>query len=516
MATAKNTEDFVGALWSNQLLNAIVEIQAAFIEESDLRTSFSRMLGCLLDLTHSEYGFLGEVLYTSEGLPYLKTHALTDISWDAETKELYDTNMAKGFEFHNLNTLFGVTLATGEVVISNDPDSDPRSGGLPPGHPGMKNYLGVPIKHLNDMHGMLGIANREGGYQPEIVDALSPLLVTAGSMIHSMRNALARQAIEDELKEKHKLLDGVIRNISDALIITDFEGTVLEVNRAAEKMFEYRAQELIGRSISKCLAVDSREAYSANLKNLLLAGDRSLIPDRCEMWGYSKKERRFAIDMAVNDIKLGDRKLFVNVVQDISERKAQAIRTEEANKKLQELSETDELTGLHNRRYFDKNIRKEFNRGRRTKTDLALAIVDIDNFKAYNDNYGHPQGDQCLMIVGQFLRDFFKRDSEFVARVGGEEFAIVIAQEKAGECVSALEALLECIRGENIEHAYSMMPHLTFSIGLAMRTADDASTEDIYQRADYALYAAKEGGRDQLVVADEVRSLLAEEEPDAG
>jgi len=121
MASPRRINNCSDPAWSYGLLNAIVAIQAAFIEESDIRKSFSRMLDSLLELTQSEYGFLGEVLYDGEDQPYLVAHALTDISWDEETRQLYEVNMAKGFEFHNLNTLFGVTLATGDTLISNTP-----------------------------------------------------------------------------------------------------------------------------------------------------------------------------------------------------------------------------------------------------------------------------------------------------------------------------------------------------------------------------------------------------------
>ena len=216
------------------------------------------MLDSLLELTASEYGFLGEVLYGDDNQPYLVTHALTDISWNEDTKELYDANMAKGFEFHNLNTLFGVTLATGETVISNAPDKDPRAGGLPKGHPDMKSYLGVPIKHRDEMLGMLGIANRNGGYEQEIVDAMKPLLVTAGSMIQSIRSINARRAIECELQGKHKLLNGVIHNITDALVITDHNGVIREVNKATEETFGYFWPELLGSNIGLCLDDESK------------------------------------------------------------------------------------------------------------------------------------------------------------------------------------------------------------------------------------------------------------------
>jgi diguanylate cyclase (GGDEF)-like protein/PAS domain S-box-containing protein len=495
--------DYSDADWSNRLLNATVEIQAAFIEESDIGRSFGRMLDCLLELTDSEYGFLGEVLFSKTNQPYLVTHALTDISWDAETKAIYDANMAKGFEFHNLNTLFGVTLATGETVISNDPDNDPRSGGLPTGHPGMRSYLGVPIKHRDTMLGMLGIANRRGGYQAEIVDALRPLLITAGSMIQSMRNLTSNKIIEDELQQKHKLLLGVIHNISDALIITDHRGVISEVNTATEKIFGYYSQELLGRNIGMCLSAADAVAYDKSLKEFLLTGNHEIFRDRRESSGLTKKQQLIPVELAVSEIKLGHSKLFVHTLRDITERKSQENMIAEANKILQELSESDELTGLYNRRYIEKRLREEFNRSRQTPCEMGLALVDIDHFKAYNDNYGHPKGDKCLSQFGRILANYFRRDCECAGRIGGEEFAIVMTHMSEQDCVTSLEGLMDAVAKEAIQHEFSVTGHLSVSIGLAMRTAATQHPDEMYAQADKALYMAKENGRNKLVAFSE-------------
>lgn len=219
------------------------------------------------------------------------------------------------------------------------------------------------------------------------------------------------------------------------------------------------------------------------------------------MVGVSKNKRKFPLDLAINDIKLGNKKLFVNILQDITQRKSQENKIEQANRKLRALSETDELTGLYNRRYFDKTFQKEFNRSRKMNCDLALAIIDIDHFKAYNDNYGHLCGDQCLARIGKILKGYFKRDCEFVARLGGEEFAVVMTHMSELQCTEALEGLLARVKGENIEHAYSVAPHLSLSVGLAICGSRTGKTTQAFKQADAALYRAKDNGRNQLVVS---------------
>ena len=163
------------------------------------RDVFDSTLESLLDLTASEYGFIGEIMTTAEGLPYLKTHAITDISWNAETRALYRDNARDGLEFFNLETLFVVTIRTGEPVISNDPTNDPRSGGLPGGHPAMNSYLGLPIYAGNKFLGMAGIANRKGGYDEELMDEIRPFMGTIGSVIAGFQNLRSRHEAEQEL-----------------------------------------------------------------------------------------------------------------------------------------------------------------------------------------------------------------------------------------------------------------------------------------------------------------------------
>lgn len=163
------------------------------------RDVFDSILESLLELTISEYGFIGEIMTSKDGLPFLKTHAITDISWSAETRTLYRDNVRDGLEFFNLDTLFGVTIRTGEPVIANDPANDPRSGGLPGGHPAMDSYLGLPIYAGNKFVGMAGIANRKGGYDEELMDEIRPFMGTIGSVIAGFQNLRSRHEAEQEL-----------------------------------------------------------------------------------------------------------------------------------------------------------------------------------------------------------------------------------------------------------------------------------------------------------------------------
>ncbi|HAZ46035.1 MAG TPA: histidine kinase, partial [Cyanobacteria bacterium UBA11369] len=185
-AVVGNMEDVLQQLEaSNKLLKALTQAQSQFIVDANPRTLFDGLLETLLELTQSEYGFIGEIHYTDKsepqieahmkvrGKPYLKTHAITNIAWNESTRNLYEENAPKGMEFYNLKTLFGAVIVTGETVIANNPATDGRRGGLPDGHPPLNAFLGLPLFDRDkQLVGMVGIANRPGGYDELMITYL--------------------------------------------------------------------------------------------------------------------------------------------------------------------------------------------------------------------------------------------------------------------------------------------------------------------------------------------------------
>ncbi len=179
--------DVTESIRHNQSEKRINGIRKRYIEalhSRDFFEFFDYLLDNILFLGESEYGFLGVVLKDEDtGEPYLKTLTLTDISWSEETKTLFQENSIKGFEFRNLDTLFGKVLRDKEVHISNKPSEDQNSGGTPQGHPVLNSFLGVPIFHNDEMIAMVGIANRSCGYDQYILDELNPFLHFLGEIL---------------------------------------------------------------------------------------------------------------------------------------------------------------------------------------------------------------------------------------------------------------------------------------------------------------------------------------------
>jgi len=204
----------------NATLGALARAQADFILDAEPKATFSRLLDHLLRASESEYGFIGEVLRDESGAPYLRAFAITDISWDEASRSLYQQYVNGSFEFRNLKTLFGHVLATGETVIANDPANDPRRGGLPLGHRRLDCFLGLPLSRGDALVGMIGVANRQGGYDATVVRELDPLIQTCALLIEAFRSAKARRNAEEALRRLAGELEQRVRERTEELQVS--------------------------------------------------------------------------------------------------------------------------------------------------------------------------------------------------------------------------------------------------------------------------------------------------------
>lgn len=168
--------------------------------------------------------------------------------------------------------------------------------------------------------------------------------------------------------------------------------------------------------------------------------------------------------------------------------------------KLQTLTLTDELTGLPNRRAFDGRLAEEYARAQRTRHPLALLALDVDYFKRYNDHYGHPAGDVALKAVADVLRLSLSRPADFIARIGGEEFVVLLSETDAPGAQEIADRIVENFRQRALPHTDSpVAPYMTVSMGIAI--AGDESKDVFWSRADIALYQAKRNGRNRAFCA---------------
>lgn len=175
---------------------------------------------------------------------------------------------------------------------------------------------------------------------------------------------------------------------------------------------------------------------------------------------------------------------------------------ERANLRLHRLAVQDELTGVPNRRYFNLLLHREWGRAARDHRPLGLILADVDHFKAFNDRYGHPDGDSCLARVAATLTRHVRRPADAVARYGGEEFAVLLPNTDAAGAGTVAEGLRAAVAGLGLEHAGSSFLRVTISLGVAAVVPTAGMSADrLVRAADAALYRAKAAGRNRVEVA---------------
>ncbi len=189
-------------------------------------------------------------------------------------------------------------------------------------------------------------------------------------------------------------------------------------------------------------------------------------------------------------------------IRDISGTMDRERRLMDHAESLRARSYVDGLTGISNRRYFDVAIDRELRRAQRHERQLSLLLIDIDSFKAYNDRFGHQQGDTCLTSVAQALAGQLKRPADVAARYGGEEFAAILPDTTAEQARAVANAIREHVVSLNIPHAPAAgRPYVTISVGVASFDKSRLNeTATLIEAADKALYAAKRNGRNVVVV----------------
>lgn len=210
------------------------------------------------------------------------------------------------------------------------------------------------------------------------------------------------------------------------------------------------------------------------------------------------------IDQAVTvtPFRDGEQRYCMIEIRDVSGAMEREKRLLDHAESLRARSYVDGLTGIANRRYFDVALDRELRRAQRVKGELSLLLIDIDSFKAYNDHFGHQQGDTCLSTVAQALAAKLKRPADVAARYGGEEFAAILPDTSLEQARLHANAIREHVAGLALQHAPAAhWPMVTLSIGVASFDRERLhEVPALIEAADKALYAAKRGGRNRVVV----------------
>ncbi len=322
--------------WYKELLGAITAVQAQLVGRIRVGPLFEDLLAALLKLSESEYGFIGETLIDEHGKPYLRTCAITNIAWNDETQRFYEDNIRKGLEFRNLDTLFGEVMVTEATVIANHPVTDARRGGLPHGHPALNTFLGLPLHSGGSMVGMLGVANRSGGYNDEFVHSLEPLLRTCANAIFALRADRQQKSAEMQLREEQSRMRGMLDGVFDGIVTIDEKGLIESINLAAEKLFGYTNEEIVGLNISKLMPEPFRARHDHFLSTYVETGKPNIVGQDRELSACRRNGDIFPVQLRVTEVQVEGRRLFTGILRDLSQQQAAERHVEKLKAELEQ------------------------------------------------------------------------------------------------------------------------------------------------------------------------------------
>jgi diguanylate cyclase (GGDEF)-like protein/PAS domain S-box-containing protein len=304
-----------------------------------------------------------------------------------------------------------------------------------------------------------------------------------------------RSKTERALREREAHYRLLANNIADIIILIDARSLLRYVSRSAEPVLGLRPKDILGKSCFDLVHPDDRESVKSATTRLNGVDSVSTVVfrhyrgDGTLAWVESK----FKLASEPSDPA---RTEFLCVIRDVTERKRMEDELTQLNRRLTQLAATDGLTSLTNRRTFDGFLRREYE----TCEEIAVLLFDIDNFKGYNDTYGHQAGDRCLQAVAKAIGDATANTSGLSARYGGEEFAVVLPSTTEDAALKVAESIRLTVRALGIPNTASSRGYITISAGVAARNRATLDEAALVGEADTALYEAKRLGRNRSIV----------------
>ena len=396
-----------------------------------------------------------------------------------------------------------------DLLVVPDALSDPRflTNPLVHGQPPIRFYAGMPLHTAEGQPvGTLCVMDTE----PRMLsfDQEHALQVLGRQASARLELRLQRRALEEALREKDKAVSGLqaseelfraFMNASPFLsYIKDAAGRLLFYNKSFAKRFGVGEYTWLGRTDERLWSPNlSRSARSHDLE-VMAGGQMVETEERIRAAdGTSSTWRSFKFpchDSAGNLLLAG---VAVDVTEEVvrkSELERYHLELEEANEQLRKLAVTDVLTGLKNRRAFEERLVTEFSMARRRKRELAVLLLDVDNFKQINDRYGHAAGDDVLQKLGMLLRTTV-RLPDLPARYGGEEFVVLLPESGEEGALGLARRIMDRVAAEQWNNE-----RMTISIGMAAMNESLVNGLQLVALADEALYAAKRAGKNRAML----------------
>jgi diguanylate cyclase (GGDEF)-like protein/PAS domain S-box-containing protein len=304
-----------------------------------------------------------------------------------------------------------------------------------------------------------------------------------------------RMKTERTLRQREAHYRLLANNIADIIILIDARSLIRYVSQSVEPVLGLCPEDLLGKSCFDMIHPDDREgvrsatARLSGIDTVSTVVFRTWRADGTLAWVESK----FKLAVQPNDLAQTE---FLCVIRDVTERKRMEDELTQLNRRLTQLAATDGLTGLTNRRTFDGFLRREYE----ACDEIAVLLFDIDNFKGYNDTYGHQAGDRCLQAVAKAIGDAISTTSGLSARYGGEEFAVVLPNTTDAAALKVAEGIRLTVLALGIPNTASSRGYITISAGVAARNRSTIDESALVGEADTALYEAKRLGRNRSIL----------------
>lgn len=333
--------------------------------------------------------------------------------------------------------------------------------------------------------------------------------MTEDEVLVIVRDISDRKQAEAALQQSEAINQAILTAIPDLMFQLTRDGIYLSYIRT-HTVADVVPLSLnpIGKCLVDCIPAELAVRELAALQQALDTGALQVYEQEVWVDGQVHWEEVRVVPCGEDEV------LFL--VRDISDRKgieAERQRAEEdlrrANLRLEELAQTDGLTQIANRRHFDKWLVQEWQEMGRLQQPLTLILFDVDHFKLYNDHYGHQAGDQCLIAIATAARQMVRQPEDLVARYGGEEFVIILPNTTSNTAVLVAQRLQQAIQTLAILHCMSSIsPFVTISMGIStLVPSPHTGPHDLINRADQALYVAKQQGRDRYVLAQSIDAI---------
>lgn len=318
------------------------------------------------------------------------------------------------------------------------------------------------------------------------------LILFSMYIVSSERSLLVKLHDETELLRLSEIrMRTLLESIADSVVVINERGNIEMFNKAAEEMFGYSRDEVIGKNISILMPEKDAAHHDGHIGRYLETG-KSKIMDvgSRQLVAVDKDGKEIQVDISVNKIRGSSGLQFIGVIRDVT------IYRHELDK-MKVLADHDPLTGLANRRKLLAHLEHSMLYAKRQGTIICLMFIDLDGFKAVNDTLGHDAGDELLRQVAIQLKKA-TRESDIVARLGGDEFCILMEGVKGRAGIGRLAKNLL----PSFNHPFQLFDNIaevTASIGIAMYPDDADNADDLVKNADSAMYRAKKGGKNQYV-----------------